>query len=191
MPRFLLTILSEDGKTSHSHALPKEFIEEQAGSLGLQPVFRCASWQQYEEVFIAALREFKQSGIEVGIFGDIDLEEHREWVRRVCGIVGIEPVHPLWKRDRRELLEEFMHLGFKARIVVVHEQKLDRSFLGKTIDEQTIREMREAGIDPSGELGEYHTVVTNGPIFSSGIEIGSTSQESHDGYGFLKVHIKR
>jgi diphthine-ammonia ligase len=188
-PHSLLTILSEDGVTSRSHALPKPLIEEQARSLGLQPVFRSASWQQYEVEFLSALHEFKKSGIEVGVFGDIDVDSHREWVRRVCGVAGIVPVHPLWKRDRRELLEEFIDLGFSAQIVVINEQKLDKSFLGKIIQAQTISEMEEAGIDPSGELGEYHTVVTDGPIFSSKVEIKTLGQEHHEGYWFLKVDL--
>jgi len=188
-PHSLLTILCEDGVTSRSHALPKPLIEEQARNLGLQPVFRSASWQQYEVEFISALHEFKKSGIEVGVFGDIDVDSHREWVRRVCGVAGIVPVHPLWKRDRRELLEEFIALGFSAQIVVINEQKLDKRFLGKIIQAQTISEMEEAGIDPSGELGEYHTVVTGGPIFSSKVEIKTVGQEHHEAYCFLKVDL--
>ncbi len=189
-PHSLLTILSEDGVTSRSHALPKPLIEKQARSLGLKPVFRSASWEQYETEFIAALQEFKRSGIEVGVFGDIDVDAHREWVRRVCSIARIEPVHPLWKRNRRELLEEFIALGFIAQIVVINEQKLDAQFLGQNIQRQSISEMEEAGIDPSGELGEYHTVVTNGPIFSSRVAIKTVEQEYHDGYWFLKTHLQ-
>jgi len=188
-PHSLLTILSEDGVRSRSHALPRLLIEEQARKLGLRAFFRSASWQQYEEEFISALHEFRKSGIEVGVFGDIDVDSHREWVQRVCAIAGIAPVHPLWKRDRRELLEEFIGLGFKAQIVVINEQKLDKNFLGKTIQAQTINEMEEAGIDPSGELGEYHTVVTDGPIFCSKVEIKTVGQEHHDGYWFLKVDL--
>ena len=188
-PRSLLTILSEDGVTSRSHALPKPLIEEQARCLGFQPLFRSASWEQYEAEFVSALHELKRSGVEVGVFGDIDVASHREWVGRVCSAAGIVPVHPLWKRNRRELLEEFVGLGFKARIVVINEQKLDPRFLGKIIDAQTITEMEEAGIDPSGELGEYHTVVTDGPIFSQRVEIKTAEQECHEGYSFLRVHL--
>jgi diphthine-ammonia ligase len=186
-PHSLLTILSEDGLTSRSHALPKQLIQEQARRLGLQPVFHFASWQEYEAEFISALHEFKKAGIETGVFGDIDVDLHREWVRRVCSIAGIIPVHPLWKRDRRELLEEFIGLGFRAKIVVINDQKLGKNFLEKTIQAETIAEMEEAGIDPSGELGEYHTVVTDGPIFSSKVEIKVVGQYHHDGYWFLKV----
>lgn len=186
-PQSLLTMLSEEGIISRSHALPKTLIEKQAKSLGLQPVFRSASWQQYEVEFVSALHDFKKAGIEVGVFGDIDIDPHREWVRRVCGVAGIVPIHPLWKRDRRELLEEFIGLGFKAQIVVINGQKLDKSFLGKSIQAQTIVEMEKTGMDPSGELGEYHTVVMDGPIFSTKVEIKILGQEHHDGYWFLRV----
>ena len=189
IPHSLLTILSEDGVTSRSHALPKPLIEEQAKSLRLQPVFRSASWEHYEAEFISALQEFKKAGIEVGVFGDIDVDSHREWVRRVCAAAGIVPAHPLWERERRELLEEFIDLGFRAQIVVIDEQKLDKNFLGKIIQAKTIAEMEKAGIDPSGELGEYHTVVTDGPIFSSKIEIKAVGQEHHEGSWFLKVAL--
>ena len=170
-PRFLLTILAEDGLVSRSHGLSKQVLAAQAESLGLRPVFRAASWERYEEEFVSALRELKASGIEAGVFGDIDLDVHREWARRVCGRAGMAAFHPLWKRDRRELLEEFIGLGFKARIIAVNEEKLDKRFLGRTIQTQTIEEMEEAGIDPAGEGGEYLTVVTDGPLFSAKVEI--------------------
>jgi diphthine-ammonia ligase len=117
------------------------------------------------------------------------VDAHREWVRRVCAIAGIEPVHPLWQRNRRKLLEEFIGLGFKAQIVVINEQKLDKGFLGKIIQTGIIAEMEEAEIDPSGELGEYHTVVTDGPIFSSRVEIRTMGQYNCEGYWFLKVSL--
>ncbi len=188
-PHSLLTILSEDGIISRSHGLPKSLIEEQARSLGLHPVFRSASWRQYESEFLAALHDFKKAGIEVGVFGDIDLDEHREWVQRVCGSAGIVPIHPLWKSDRRELLEEFIGLGFRAQIAVINEQKLDGRFLGKIIDAQTITEMEAAGIDASGELGEFHTVVTEGPIFSWRVASKTAGEYSREGYRFLKLQV--
>jgi len=188
--RSLFTMLSEDSIVSRSHALPKSLIEEQAKSLGLKSVFGSASWDQYETEFISALKGFKRSGIDVGVFGDIDVDPHLKWVQRVCNEAGIQPVHPLWKRDRRELLEEFISLGFTAQVIVINEQKLDKRFLGKVINAQSISEMEEAGIDPSGELGEYHSVVTDGPIFSSRVEINTAEQEYHDGCWFLKTHLE-
>jgi diphthine-ammonia ligase len=186
-PRALLTMLAEDGRTSRSHALPRALIEVQASRLGLPPVFRPASWQRYEAEFSSALQEFRKSGIEVGVFGDIDVEAHREWVNRVCRAAGIMPVLPLWQRNRRELLKEFFDLGYSARIIVLNERLLDKRFLGRTLGSRTCEELEKAGVDPCGEMGEYHTVVTGGPVFSSNIEIKSEEREYHDGYWFLKV----
>jgi diphthine-ammonia ligase len=186
-PQCLLTIMAEDSMKSRSHWLPGILIEEQARNLGIPVVFRSASWENYESVFVSALREFRENGITTGVFGDIDIDSHREWVKRVCGLNDIAPVHPLWKQDRRKLLDEFINLGFKARIVVLKDDRLDKGFLGKTIDMETLSKLERAGVDASGELGEYHTMVTDGPIFSSAILFRIKGQFHHEGYWFLDV----
>lgn len=190
-PQYLLTMMREDGLKSRSHGVPKALIEEQARSLGIPIVFRSASWDDYEAVFVSALREFREDGIQTGVFGDIDVDSHREWVRRVCSLADITPVHPLWKRERRALLNEFIDLRFKAVIVVLKEDKLGKEFLGKTIDRETIAELEKAGVDASGELGEYHTVVTAGPMFSSDISLKTEGQVRHEGYWFLEVESEK
>jgi uncharacterized protein (TIGR00290 family) len=155
--------------------------------LGIPVVFRSAAWKDYETVFISALREFDKSGIRTAVFGDIDVESHLEWIKRVCALADLTPWLPLWKRDRRQLLEEFISLGFQATIVVTRNDKLDQSFLGKVIDGETITEMERAGIDVAGELGEYHTMVTGGPVFASEIPIRIEGKSYHDGCWILRV----
>ena len=76
-PQCLLTMMAEDGTQSRSHRLRKAPLEEQARSLGIPIVFRSVSWENYEAVFVSALREFRESGIETGVFGDIDIDSHR------------------------------------------------------------------------------------------------------------------
>jgi diphthine-ammonia ligase len=185
-PHYLLTMMAEDGTHSRSHGLSKPLLEQQARSLGIPIVFRSASWEAYETVFMTALHEFRQKGIGTGVFGDIHIDSHREWVRRVCALEDITPFHPLWKRDRRELLHEFIALGFKASIVALKGDRLDKTFLGKTINMETIGELEKAGVDASGELGEYHTVLTDGPIFSSQIALTRKRQVQHGDYWFLE-----
>ncbi len=186
-PEYLLTVLDETGMRSHSHGLPRSLIEMQAQRLDMQVLFRSATWDEYETAFISGLLELKRNGIHRGIFGDIDLESNRDWVQRVCDMTTITPVHPLWQVDRRQLLEEFVNLGFKAMIVVVNATKLDKRFLGETISLEIIDEMVEAGIDPSGEFGEYHTIVTDGPIFSSTVPARTKGVRQFDGYWFLEL----
>jgi len=189
-PQYLLTMMVEDSMKSRSHGLPKALLEEQAHSLGIPIVFRSASWEEYEEVFVSTLREFRECGIEIGVFGDIDIDSHREWVRRVCDLTNTTPIHTLWKRERQELLYEFISLGFKATIVVLKDDKLGKEFLGKTINRETIVELEKAGVDASGELGEYHTVVTAGPMFSSDISFEVKRKVRHKGYWFLETESK-
>jgi len=168
-PECLLTMMAEDGIHSRSHGLSKPLLEQQARSLGIPVVFRPASWEGYEAVFVSALHEFKQKGIEAGVFGDIDLDPHRDWLKRVCAPAGIMPFHPLWRRDRHELLDEFIALGFQAIIVALKADRLDKKFLGKQINSQTIAELEKAGVDASGEMGEDHTAVIAGPVFFLGV----------------------
>ena len=184
-PKFLFTVMAEGGERSRSHGLPRALLELQSYRLGIPIVFRNASWDEYESEFLAALREFKTGGIETGVFGDIDVDSNREWVERVCGVTGVVPYHPLWKRSRQALLHEFIDLQFKATVVVIRNDKLDSHFLGREIDQRTITEMEEAGIDASGELGEYHTVVTDGPIFSSRIFLEIRGRKILNEYSFL------
>lgn len=186
-PQYLLTMLDETAKQSRSHRIPKNIIEQQAKSLKIPVIFRKASWDSYEEEFISSLEEIKQKGIDIGVFGDIDIQAHKDWVERVCGACGVKAYHPLWQKDRQELLDEFIKLGFKAKIIVLKADKLDKSFLGKNIDFKTVAELKKAGVDPSGELGEYHTVVTAGPIFSSEILIKEAGRINYEGYWFLEI----
>jgi len=188
-PRFLLTILTEDNKRSRSHGLLSSLIEKQAFALGIPLILRAASWENYEEVFKSAISEFREQGIETGVFGDIDIEEHREWVRKVCSSTSLRAYHPLWKNNRLSLLKQLLEVGFKATIIAIKDKVLDRRFLGKTLDLETIEEMEKIGIDSSGEEGEYHTVVTDGPIFSEPLHLEIGSQVLRSGYWFLDVSV--
>lgn len=189
-PEVLLTMMVEDGKRSRSHGLPGAVIQSQAEALGLQSLVRSTSWDGYEQTFVSVLREFKEQDITCGIFGDIDLEAHREWVERVCSSVGIQAYEPLWQNARRDLLDEFMQLGFKATIVAVKQGALYDSFLGRTLNRQVIADLESASVDVSGEEGEYHTVVTDGPIFSRPVDLQFKGQAVRDGYCFLDVSLK-
>lgn len=189
IPKALLTMMTEGKERSRSHGLPITVFKNQASSLGIPLVLRYSSWADYEENFLSAARQFKEDGVEYGVFGDIDLESHLEWVKRVCASASIQEYEPLWKRDRSELLNEFLSLGFKAMIIAVKQGALDNDFLGKILDHQVISDMKKVGIDASGEKGEYHTVVIDGPIFSSPLQLEKGKQVIMDGYGFLDVSV--
>jgi diphthine-ammonia ligase len=188
-PRLLLTMLTENGERSRSHGLCIDLVRKQAAALKIPLVTRSASWDNYENVFISALDGFAADGIGSGVFGDIDIDDHRRWVEKVCRRAGIQPCFPLWKEKRKELLLEFINEGFKATIVAVRDGVLDRSFLGRVLDEDTVKEIEEAGVDASGEEGEFHTVVTDGPVFSFRIDLKPGEQYLYEGCWFQDVSV--
>ena len=188
-PQYLFTMMTEDGRRSRSHGLHLSIIQEQSRLLGIPLRTAAASWEDYEDAFVTKLSRFKEQGIEYGVFGDININEHLRWCEKVCTSAGLQPYHPLWKRARQELLYEFIELGFEATIISIKEGKLSRDFLGKKITKKLIKDLSRAGIDVSGEAGEYHTVVTGGPIFSSSINLVLGNQVLRDGYSFLDVSL--
>jgi diphthine-ammonia ligase len=185
-PAGLVTMLNEGGRVSRSHGLPRSLLTAQAERMGIPIRFRSAAWESYEGEFLEALRAFRAEGIDAGVFGDIDLADHRDWCRRVCADAGLEALHPLWKRPRRELLEEFIAAGFRATIVVVHADRLGREWIGRPIDLDTVAALEKTGVDPSGEAGEYHTVVTGGPGFRDTISLPAPAPILHAGYWFYR-----
>ncbi|PPA70691.1 diphthine--ammonia ligase [Jeotgalibacillus proteolyticus] len=189
-PQKLLTMFEENEKRSRSHALPLAVLEAQAKSLNVPLLIKGASWQSYEGVFLEALAEMKEEGITYGVFGDIDLEDHLTWVENTCEKAGVTPYHPLWKMEREQVLNELLDEGFECIIIVVKDEVLPASFLGKTLTKEVIQELKSYGIDACGEKGEFHTVVVNGPIFNEKIPLAFNGIHKESGYSFLKVSIR-
>ena len=190
-PAFLFTMLTEGGERSHSHGLAKEVILAQASALQIPVVFRAASWQDYETAFLDGLDELRGAGTTVGVFGDIDIDRHLEWVERVCGTAGVAAHEPLWKGSRRELLAEFLAAGFEAVVVSVKSECLPKEILGRVLDQRLIEEFEAFGVDASGENGEYHTVVAGGPIFSERVELERKEPVLRSGYWFLDLALSQ
>ncbi|MCJ7606615.1 MAG: diphthine--ammonia ligase [Thermoplasmata archaeon] len=186
-PKRLLTMLNEDGVRSRSHGLTSGILTAQAESVGIPLETRPTTWGDYEENFLTVLEEFRKDGIEAGVFGDIDLEEHREWTERVCASAHMKAFSPLWQLRRRDILEEFLGAGYKALIVSLKQNVLDESLLGRYLSAETIDEIEKTGADACGEGGEYHTLVVDGPIFSAPIRFVEKGILSHDGHSFLEL----
>jgi len=176
--------MAVDGR---SHGLDRRLIEAQSQAIGIPLVQRVVSWNTYEEEFKKALRELKEKGVEGGVFGDIDLQEHRDWVENTCAGVGVKAFLPLWKRDRRELLNEFISAGFKAVVVCVRSDVLEERWIGRTVDKEFVEELSKVNVDLCGEAGEYHTFVIDGPIFKKKIEILETRRVKRDGKCFFDI----
>lgn len=188
-PEQLLTMFNEEGNRSRSHGIGAELVESQAESLDIPLTIASASWQNYEDVFVQHLREFREMGIEVGVFGDIDLPEHREWCVRVCQEAGMKAHHPLWGRDREDVLEEFVEVGFESVVVAVKNELLGEDYLGRTFDHQLIDELKSEGVDPCGEKGELHTLVVDGPLFNHPLDVTVGNIKRDGDHSFCEIDL--
>jgi diphthine-ammonia ligase len=189
-PRLLLSMMVEGGERSRSHGLSRRLLSAQADALGLPIRFGAASWDGYEAEFRRLLIE-EAAGAEIGsgVFGDIDLEEHREWVERVCGEAGVDACLPLWQRDRRAFMDELLGAGFEAVIVAVRDGVLPAELLGRTIDAELVAAIEREGADAAGENGEYHSLVVAGPPFERRLAVEPGERLLRDGVWFLDVAV--
>ncbi|MET0786226.1 MAG: diphthine--ammonia ligase [Paenisporosarcina sp.] len=189
-PKRLLTMFQEDEEISKSHALPFAVIEAQAKRVGVPLMIRGAGWSDYEMKFIEAMDECRVDGITHGVFGDIDLKGHLEWVQKTCEKSDIVPIHPLWQQPRRTILEELLKVGFEAVIVVINTEMMPPKYIGRTFTIELMDELEALGIDSCGENGEFHTIVIDGPIFSSRVPVTFGEVRENEGYVFLDVSLK-
>ena len=167
----MVTMFAEDGERSRSHGLRPAILAAHAERLGFTHFAGRCSWSSYTEEYIRVLGQVAALGVTHVIFGDIMFDEHRAWNERVCAANRLTAVLPLWNEPTDLLLREFLHAGGEASIVTARTPMLDESWLGRTLDLEMLAELDRRGVDPCGENGEYHTLVTNSPLFSSPLVI--------------------
>ena len=181
--------MQDQGK-SNFHMISRELLDAQAEALGIPIVKWNTTPETYEQQFKKALAQAKTNGAQGIITGDIfDVAQHEPgWLERICKEVGIKPVKPLWQQDTKKLLKEFINLGFKATVVRVKTDKLGMEYLGRELNQEFYGDLLKLGnVDLCGEYGEYHTFVTDGPIFKKRIEIEQTKTSTINGWGRLEI----
>jgi len=189
-PRLLISMLTEGGERSRSHGLRRELLAAQAEAMGLPIRFGSATWAGYEAEFRRLAGEGAAAiGARTGVFGDIDLAEHREWVERVCGEAGLRAELPLWQQDRAAVVEELIEAGFEALVVAVRDDALPPRTLGRQLDRDLLAEVVAAGCDPAGEGGEFHTLVVDGPLFRRRLAVRLGERSLRDGVWFIDARV--
>ncbi|MCL1912725.1 MAG: diphthine--ammonia ligase [Eubacteriaceae bacterium] len=186
-PVGMITMAVREQRRSWFHGIDKDLLVAVSKSLEVPLILCKSSPGEYESIFEEALGIAKMIGAEACAFGDIDIAMHREWNESRCKAAGIECAMPLWGQGRENLVAELIEAGFKAKIKVVDTRVLDESFLGVDLDLEVVKRIKDAGSDPCGENGEYHTFVYDGPIFSVpvGFKKGEiSSSENHKAIDF-------
>ena len=189
--RYLANTVRENGTRSCSHGISSVVIREQSKALGIPIVQQPTLNDNYESQFIKMIQAFREEGIEGGVFGDIDFNEHREWIERVCAVAGITPHLPLWLEDQKKLVEEFIDAGFESVIVAAKAELFSKEILGRKIDRDFLAYIDELkktkDITPCGEAGEYHSLVIDGPIFKKRLGLVDTEKVQRDQHIYLEV----
>lgn len=187
---YLFNFTELGSKNSLSHGLSSQLILEQAKITSIPVLQKAMPKETYEKEFKALITYYQRQGnIEGVVFGDIYLQEHKNWIDRACKELNIKPIFPLWGNDTRQLAFDFIDCGFKAVVVCVNQNILGDEWLGRQVDRDFIKDLQtyNPNIDPCGENGEFHTLVTSGPIFKGKINIITTEREERKGYWFLKI----
>lgn len=202
-PVGLSTTVSEEFRRVSAHGVREELLEDQAAAVGLplhkvylptippevHPAGNCATVAPnsvYEECMLRALAEAKAQGVEAVVFGDIFLQDLRAYRDRLLERAGLRPIYPLWRQDTRDLFQRFHGEGFRAVTVAVNPEMLGVEFLGRPLDAEFLSGY-PASADPCGENGEYHTFVSDGPIFQRRVPFTLGAEEFHHPYHYQEL----
>lgn len=190
---YLVNFISREFRRVSFHGTRAHLISRQAQAIGIPLVQYTVppDMSLYEQTFKKAVSSLKRNGIEGMVFGDIYLQEHKDWIERVCGELGITPLLPLWGMAPERILSDFIEAGFEAVIVSARSDIFDKKWLGQRIDHTSLLGLKklaeEKGLDVCGEQGEYHTLVVAGPLFRKRLQVTHGDRVQRNGYWFLDI----
>ncbi|MCA6449085.1 MAG: diphthine--ammonia ligase [Chitinophagaceae bacterium] len=188
-PQVLLNVLNEEGRISRSHGIPANILQAQAAAMQLPIHLISSSWQEYEAKFVGALQQLTQQySLTHAVFGDIDLQAHRDWEEKVCAQAGLTALLPLWQQNRKTLVYQMLDAGIETMIVSCNTTMGER-FLGKMLTTELVNELESLGVDVCGENGEFHTLVLNCPIFNKALKVKAGKKLLHNGYWFTELTL--
>lgn len=181
----LITTVNSHYNRVSMHGLRKELLNAQTNALGIPASLielpEMPSMEVYEQKMTETISRLKSDGFTHSAFGDIFLEYLRKYRENQLAKEGFKAVFPIWKRNTKMLLNEFLDLGFKTIIVCANSKYFNEDFVGSVIDKNFIKNLPE-GVDPCGENGEFHTFCFDGPIFITPIDftIGEKVYREYD-----------
>lgn len=186
----LLTTCNEHFQRVSMHGVRLELLDAQARSIGLplEKVFvsERSSNEEYRQKMNAVLSAHRERGVTGCAFGDIFLEDLREWREQNLAQIDMHGVFPIWKVDSHALVREFVAQRFGSVVCCVNDAWLDEHAVGRNFDEDFVRSL-PPGVDPCGENGEFHSFAFAGPIFKEpinftlGEKVYRPIEETHPG----------
>ncbi len=184
----LVNMCDAETDFSRSHGIHQDLVIRQADALGIKLLQPKTDRASYEQNFKSVILKLKEEGISGGVFGDIYLWEHRNWIERVCAECGIEAIFPLWDNPVNVLAAEIIGEDFKTLTVSVNAKQLTEDFLGRVYDSAFVEELSKIeGVDVCAELGEFHTFVYDGPNFRHPVQFEKGSVSFRNNHWFLEI----
>lgn len=176
------------------HGVRRELLEAQAHATGLPlhiiPLPWPCSNAQYEQIMADFLRRARAGNVTHMAFGDLFLEDIRAYREKNLAGTGIEPLFPLWGVATDRLAREMVSSGMRARLATVDLAKLSASFAGRSYNAALVAKL-PGGVDPCGENGEFHTFVTDGPMFRAPVDVEVGEIVLRDGFAFADLLLPR
>jgi uncharacterized protein (TIGR00290 family) len=186
----IFSVLNERFNRVSMHSTRMELLCRQAEATGL-PLHTinlpdpCTN-EQCDAIMGEFVADVADKGTECIAFGDLFLEDVRQYREKQLKGTGIEPLFPLWRVPTTELAEQMLAAGLEAYISSVDLSKLPVSFAGRRWSRTLLKEL-PAGVDPCGENGEIHTIVVGGPMFEKCIEVEVGEVVRRNGFGYADV----
>ncbi|OGN88572.1 MAG: ATP-binding protein [Chloroflexi bacterium RBG_13_46_9] len=186
----LLTTITRDYSRISMHGVREILLERQVESaeLPLRKVYIPANCTNeiYADIMEKEMNLLKGENICTVAFGDIFLQDVRDYRENNLRKIGMKAVFPLWSKNSGEIVTSFINLGFKAVVTTVDPRKLSPDFCGRIIDRQFLKDLPEK-VDPAGENGEFHSFVFEGPIFKSPIRFSIGERVMRDSFYFCDL----
>lgn len=167
----LLTTVSDEFRRISHHGVRESLLDAQANAIGIplrkvclpsNPAGGCTN-EVYESIMKEVMLEFRRDGVRTVAFGDLFLQDLRDWREANLATVRMRGIFPVWNRATGEFARETIGLGYKARLSCV-DSRVGAAFAGREFDEELLRDL-PIEVDPCGENGEFHTFVCAGPVF--------------------------
>ena len=189
----LLCTTNEAFERVAMHGTRNAILRAQAAATGLPLIEVPLPWpcsnDDYAARMASAMDQVRALGVETMVFGDLFLQDVRDYRIAQLAPLGMTALFPLWGRATDQLAREIIAAGFEAHLVTVDPSKLDPSFAGRKFDAQLLADLPE-GVDPCGENGEFHTAISAGPIFEAplNVEVGETVLR--DGFAYADLSLR-
>lgn len=178
---YLISTINGNYSRLSMHGVKEELINIQALNLGIKLIkfyVHEGTNQEYEQKLSETLIWLRSVGINTVAFGDIFLEDLRKYREEKISKFQMDALFPIWKRNTRELVDEFIRYGFISYTCCVNNEFLSEEWVGRIIDEPFVNELPQS-VDPCGENGEFHSFCIDGPIFKKPLLVCPTEKVYH------------